>query len=141
MKTDKDFNPKSEQNKNNGSILEGITKHDNHLQRLFDMINKYNAETTQYVTFCDGVNSKIKKDFSDIKEIVYDKINFILKEYNQTSAKLQNEQISLKSEIDFLQKENEGILVKIVDLKEKIAKMEKIIGHQLENRNGKFKTK
>ena len=141
MKTDKDFNPKSEQNKNNGSILEGITKHDNHLQRLFDMINKYNAETTQYVTFCDGVNSKIKKDFSDIKEIVYDKINFILKEYNQTSAKLQNEQISLKSEIDFLQKENEGILVKIVDLKEKIAKMEKIIGYQLENRNGKFKTK
>ena len=141
MKTDKDFNPKSEQNKNNGSILEGITKHDNHLQRLFDMINKYNAETTQYVTFCDGVNSKIKKDFSDIKEIVYDKINFILKEYNPTSAKLQNEQISLKSEIDFLQKENEGILVKIVDLKEKIAKMEKIIGHQLENRNGKFKTK
>ena len=141
MKTDKDFNPKSDQNKNNGSILEGITKHDNHLQRLFDMINKYNAETTQYVTFCDGVNSKIKKDFSDIKEIVYDKINFILKEYNQTSAKLQNEQISLKSEIDFLQKENEGILVKIVDLKEKIAKMEKIIGHQLENRNGKFKTK
>ena len=141
MKTDKDFNPKSEQNKNNGSILEGITKHDNHLQRLFDMINKYNAETTQYVTFCDGVNSKIKKDFSDIKEIVYDKINFILKEYNQTSAKLQNEQISLKSEIDFLQKENEGILVKIVALKEKIAKMEKIIGHQLENRNGKFKTK
>ena len=141
MKTDKDFNPKSDQNKNNGSILEGITKHDNHLQRLFDMINKYNAETTQYVTFCDGVNSKIKKDFSDIKEIVYDKINFILKEYNQTSAKLQNEQISLKSEIDFLQKENEGILVKIIDLKEKIAKMEKIIGHQLENRNGKFKTK
>ena len=141
MKTDKDFNPKSEQNKNNGSILEGITKHDNHLQRLFDMINKYNAETTQYVTFCDGVNSKIKKDFSDIKEIVYDKINFILKEYNQTSAKLENENISLKKEIDFLQKENEGILVKIVDLKEKIAKMEKIIGHQLENRNGKFKTK
>ena len=141
MKTDKDFNPKSEQNKNNGSILEGITKHDNHLQRLFDMINKYNAETTQYVTFCDGVNSKIKKDFSDIKEIVYDKINFILKEYNQTSAKLENDSISLKKEIDFLQKENEGILVKIVDLKEKIAKMEKIIGHQLENRNGKFKTK
>ena len=141
MKTDKDFNPKSEQNKNNGSILEGITKHDNHLQRLFDMINKYNAETTQYVTFCDGVNSKIKKDFSDIKEIVYDKINFILKEYNQTSEKLENEHISLKNEIDFLQKENEGILVKIVDLKEKIAKMEKIIGHQLENRNGKFKTK
>ena len=141
MKTDKDFNPKSEQNKNNGSILEGITKHDNHLQRLFDMINKYNAETTQYVTFCDGVNSKIKKDFSDIKEIVYDKINFILKEYNQTSAKLENDSISLKKEIDFLQKENEGILVKIIDLKEKIAKMEKIIGHQLENRNGKFKTK
>ena len=141
MKTDKDFNPKSEQNKNNGSILEGITKHDNHLQRLFDMINKYNAETTQYVTFCDGVNSKIKKDFSDIKEIVYDKINFILKEYSQTSDKLQNEQIKLKNEIDFLQKENEGILVKIINLKEKIAKMEKIIGHQLEIRNGKFKTK
>ena len=141
MKTDKGFNPKSEENKNNGSILEGITKHDNHLQRLFNMINKYNAETTQYVAFCDGVNSKIKKDFSDIKEIVYDKINFILKEYNQTSAKLQNEHISLKSEIDFLQKENEEILVKIVALKEKIAKMEKTIGHQLENRNGKFKTK
>ena len=141
MKTDQDFHNKTEEKKNNGSILDGITKHDNHLQRLFDMINKYNAETTQYVTFCDGVNSKIKKDFSDIKEIVYDKINFILKEYNQTSAKLQNEQISLKSEIDFLQKENEGILVKIVALKEKIAKMEKIIGHQLENRNGKFKTK
>jgi predicted nucleic acid-binding Zn-ribbon protein len=105
------------------------------------MINKYNAETTQYVTFCDGVNSKIKKDFSDIKEIVYDKINFILKEYNQTSEKLENEHISLKNEIDFLQKENEELLVKIVALKEKIAKMEKIIGHQLENRNGKFKTK
>ena len=141
MKTDQDFHTKTEENKNNGSILDGITKHDNHLQRLFNMINQYNAETTQYVTFCDGVNSKIKKDFSDIKEIVYDKINFILKEYNQTSAKLENECISLKKEIDFLQKENEGILVKIIDLKEKIAKMEKIIGYQLENRNGKFKTK
>ena len=140
MKTDKDFNNKREENKNS-SILEGITKQDNHLQRLFNMINKYNAETTQYVTFCDGVNSTIKKDFADIKEIVYDKINFILKEYNQENAKFQNEYISLKGEIEFLQKENEGLLVKIVALKEKIAKMEKIIGHQLKDKNGKFKTK
>ena len=140
MKTDQDFTSKTDEI-NNKSILDGITKNDNSLQKLFNMINQYNSETIQYVTYCDNVNSKIKKDFAEIREIVNDKINFILKEYSQTSDKLQNEQIKLKNEIDFLQKENEEILTKIVALKEKIAKMEKIIGYQLENRNGKFKTK
>ena len=141
MKTDQDFKNKNDSN-NNDSILNNITKHDNILQRLFNMINKYNAETSQYVNYCDTLNSKIKKDFSEIREIVNDKINFILKEYSQTGDKLKNEQISLKNEIEFLQKENEGILKKIVDLKEKITKMEKIIGHELKDKNGRaFKTK
>ena len=141
MKTDQDFKNKNDSN-NNDSILNNITKHDNILQRLFNMINKYNAETSQYVNYCDTLNSKIKKDFSEIREIVNDKINFILKEYSQTGDKLKNEQISLKNEIEFLQKENEGILKKIVDLKEKITKMEKMIGHELNDKNGRaFKTK
>ena len=141
MKTDKEFNNNNE-NINNESILNNITKHDNSLQRLFNMINKFNAETSQYVNYCDNLNSKIKKDFSEIRDIVNDKINFILKEYSQTSDKLQNEQIKLKNEIDFLQKENEEILTKIVALKEKIAKMEKMIGHELKEQNEKpFKTK
>ena len=106
------------------------------------MINKYNAETIQYITYCDNVNSKIKKDFSEIREIVNDKINFILKEYSQTSSKFEKEQVSLKREIDFLQKENEELLVKIVELKKQISKMEKVIGHKLKNQNEKpFKTK
>ena len=135
MKTDKDFNDNNE-NKNNESILNNITKHDNYLQRLFNMINKYNAETSQYVNYCDNLNSKIKKDFSEIRDIVNDKINFILKEYSQTSDKMKNEHIRLKSEISFLQAENEEILKKIVTLKEKIAKMEKMIGHDLKDKNG-----
>ena len=140
MKTDQDFNKND--NINNESILNHLTKHDNTLQRLFNMINNYNSETSQYVNYCDNLNSKIKKDFAEIREIVNDKINFILKEYSQTGDKLKNEQISLKNEIDFLQKENEVILKKIVDLKQKIAKMEKIIGHELKDKNGRvFKTK
>ncbi len=138
MKTEKEFNTKSD-NINNESILNNITKQDNILQRLFNMISKYNAETNQYVTFCDGLNTSIKKDFSEIREIINDKINFILKEYTQTGDKLKNEQIKLKTEIDYLQKENEGILNKISELKEKISKMENMIGHEL---NGKqYKTK
>ena len=141
MKTDQEFNNKNE-NINNDSILNNITKHDNTLQRLFNMINNYNAETSQYVTYCDNVNSKIKKDFNEIREIVNGKINFILKEYSQTGDKLKNEQIKLKNEIQFLQKENETILTKIYELKEKITKMEKMIGHELKNKNEKpFKTK
>ena len=141
MKTDKEFNNNNE-NINNDSILNNITKHDNSLQRLFNMINKFNAETSQYVNYCDNLNSKIKKDFSEIRDIVNDKINFILKEYSQTSDKLQNEQVKLKNEIEFLQKENEDILTKIVALKEKISKMEKMIGHELKDKNEKpFKTK
>ena len=138
MKTEKEFNTKSD-NINNESILNNITKQDNILQRLFNMISKYNAETNQYVTFCDGLNTSIKKDLSEIREIINDKINFILKEYTQTGDKLKNEQIKLKTEIDYLQKENEGILNKISELKEKISKMENMIGHEL---NGKqYKTK
>ena len=138
MKTEKEFNTKSD-NINNESILNNITKQDNILQRLFNMISKYNAETNQYVTFCDGLNTSIKKDFSEIREIINDKINFILKEYTQTGDKLKNEQIKLKTEIDYLQKENEGILNKISELKEKISKMKNMIGHEL---NGKqYKTK
>ena len=141
MKTDKDFNDNNE-NKNNESILNNITKHDNYLQRLFNMINKYNTETSQYVNYCDNLNSKIKKDFSEIRDIVNDKINFILKEYSQTSDKMKNEHIKLKSEISFLQAENEEILKKIVTLKEKIAKMEKMIGNDLKDKNGDYyKTK
>ena len=140
MKTEQDFDNKNNNN-NNDSILNNITKHDNLLQRLFNMINKYNAETSQYVIYCDNLNSKIKKDFLEIREIVNDKINFILKEYNQTGDKLKNEQIKLKNEIDFLKKENEEILIKIVDLKEKIKKMEKIIGEGKKDENRKLKTK
>ena len=141
MKTDKEFNNNNE-NVNNDSILNNITKHDNSLQRLFNMINKFNAETSQYVNYCDNLNSKIKKDFSEIRDIVNDKINFILKEYSQTSDKMKNEHIKLKSEISFLQAENEEILKKIVTLKEKIAKMEKMIGNDLKDKNGDYyKTK
>ena len=141
MKTDKEFNNNNE-NVNNDSILNNITKHDNSLQRLFNMINKFNAETSQYVNYCDNLNSKIKKDFSEIRDIVNDKINFILKEYSQTSDKMKNEHIRLKSEISFLQAENEEILKKIVALKEKIAKMEKMIGNDLKDKNGDYyKTK
>ena len=137
MNTTQNF-PKKEDE----TILNNINKHDNSLQRLFNMISKFNAETSQYVIYCDNLNSYIKKDFSEIRELINDKINFILKEYSQTSIKLQNEQLSLKKEIDFLQKENEEILKKIVELKEKITKMEKIIGHNIINdQNGLFKTK
>ena len=137
MNTTQNF-PKKEDE----TILNNINKHDNSLQRLFNMISKFNAETSQYVIYCDNLNSYIKKDFSEIRELINDKINFILKEYSQTSIKLQNEQLSLKNEIDFLQKENEEILKKIVELKEKITKMEKIIGHNIINeQNGLFKTK
>ena len=135
MNTTQNF-PKKEDE----TILNNINKHDNNLQRLFNMISKFNAETSQYVIYCDNLNSYIKKDFSEIRELINDKINFILKEYSQTSVKLQNEQLSLKNEIEFLQKENEEILKKIVELKEKITKMEKIIGHNINDQNG-FKTK
>ena len=139
MKTEQEF---KNENVNNDSILNNITKHDNTLQRLFNMINNYNAETSQYVTYCDNLNSTIKKDFTEIREIVNDKINFILKEYTQTSEKLKNEQIKLKNEILFLQKENEILLTKINELKEKITKMEKMIGHELKDINERpFKTK
>ena len=141
MKTEENDKKKIDNNINE-SILDGITKQDNSLQRLFNMINKYNAETIQYITYCDNVNSKIKKDFSELREIVNDKINFILKEYSQTSSKFEKEQVSLKREIDFLQKENEDLLVKIVELKKQISKMEKVIGHKLKNQNERpFKTK
>ena len=141
MKTDQEFSNKTE-NINNESILNNITKQDNILQRLFNMISKYNQETSQYVNYCDNVNSKIKKDFTEIREIIKDKINFILKQYTQTGDKLKNEQIKLLTEIDFLQKENEGILNKITELKDKITKMENIIGHELKDKNGKqYKTK
>ena len=139
MKTEQEF---KNENVNNDSILNNITKHDNTLQRLFNMINNYNAETSQYVTYCDNLNSTIKKDYTEIREIVNDKINFILKEYTQTSEKLKNEQIKLKNEILFLQKENEILLTKINELKEKITKMEKMIGHELKDINERpFKTK
>ena len=141
MKTDQEFSNKTE-NINNESILNNITKQDNILQRLFNMISKYNQETSQYVNYCDNVNSKIKKDFTEIREIIKDKINFILKQYTQTGDKLKNEQIKLLTEIDFLQKENEVILNKIIELKDKITKMENIIGHELKDKNGKqYKTK
>ena len=141
MKTDQEFSNKTE-NMNNESILNNITKQDNILQRLFNMISKYNQETSQYVNYCDNVNSKIKKDFTEIREIINDKINFILKQYTQTGDKLKNEQIKLLTEIDFLQKENESILNKITELKDKITKMENIIGHELKDKNGKqYKTK
>ena len=140
MKTEQDFNSKSDE-ADNKSILDGITKHDNNLQKLFNLINQYNSETIQYVTYCDNVNSKIKKDFSEIREIVNDKINFILKEYSQKSTVLENEHLSLKNEISFLQKENEELLVKISDLKKQITKMEKMIGHNLKKNGNGFKTK
>ena len=140
MKTEQDFDNKND-NINNESILNNIVKDDNRLQRLFNMINKYNAETSQYIIYCDNLNSTIKKDFTKIREIINDKINFIIKEYTRTENKLKNEQIKLKNEIDFLQKENEGILSKIVDLKEKIKKMEKMIGHEIKDKNRKLNTK
>ena len=140
MKTDQDFTSKTDEI-NNKSILDGITKNDNSLQKLFNMINQYNSETIQYVTYCDNVNSKIKKDFAEIREIVNDKINFILKEYSQKSSVLENEHLSLKKDITFLQKENEELLVKISDLKIQIAKMEKMIGHDLNKNGNGFKTK
>ena len=137
MHTEENFNTNE---KKEEPILNDVTKHDNSLQRLFTMINKFNAETSQYVIYCDNLNSYIKKDFAEIREIINDKINFILKEYSQTSVKLQNEQLRLKNEIIFLEKENEETLNKIVDLKKKISKMEKIIGHNTKE-NGLFNTK
>ena len=138
MNTDQNFNNNK---KKDETILNNVTKHDSILQKLFNMINNFNAETSQYVIYCDNLNSYIKKDFAEIREIINDKINFILKEYSQTSVRLQNEQLSLKNEIVFLQKENEETLNKIVDLKKKIAKMEKMIGHNEKDKNGLFKTK
>ena len=136
MHTDQDFNKTK---KKDETILNNVSKYDTSLQKLFNMINKFNAETSQYVIYCDNLNSYIKKDFAEIRDIINDKINFILKEYTQTGDKLKNEQIKLKTEIDYLQKENEGILNKISELKEKISKMEIMIGHEL---NGKqYKTK
>ena len=101
------------------TILNNVNKQDSTLQQLFNMISKFNAETSQYVIYCDNLNSYIKKDFSEIRDIVNDKINFILKEYTQTSAQLQNEKLSLKNEIIILQKENEETLNKIIELKKK----------------------
>ena len=138
MNTDQNFNNNK---KKDETILNNVTKHDSILQKLFNMINNFNAETSQYVIYCDNLNSYIKKDFAEIREIINDKINFILKEYSQTSIRLQNEQLSLKNEIVFLQKENEETLNKIVDLKKKITKMEKMIGHNEKDKNGLFKTK
>ena len=138
MNTDQNFNNNK---KKDETILNNVTKHDSILQKLFNMINNFNAETSQYVIYCDNLNSYIKKDFAEIREIINDKINFILKEYSQTSFRLQNEQLSLKNEIVFLQKENEETLNKIVDLKKKITKMEKMIGHNEKDKNGLFKTK
>ena len=138
MHTDQEFyNTKKKEE----TILNNVTKYDSSLQKLFNMISKFNAETSQYVIYCDNLNSYIKKDFSEIRDIINDKINFILKEYNQTSARLQNEQLSLKNEIVFLQKENEETLNKIVDLKKKITKMEMMIGHNINDKEGLYKTK
>ena len=139
MNTDQNFNTNDKNKKE--TILNNVSKHDTSLQRLFNMISKFNQETSQYVIYCDNLNSYIKKDFAEIREIINDKINFILKEYSQTSSRLQNEQLSLKNEIVFLQKENEETLNKIVDLKKKITKMEKIIGNNENDKNGLFKTK
>ena len=138
MHTDQEFNKTK---KKEETILNNVTKYDSSLQKLFNMISKFNAETSQYVIYCDNLNSYIKKDFSEIRDIINDKINFILKEYNQTNARLQNEQLSLKNEIVFLQKENEETLNKIVDLKKKIAKMEMMIGHNINDKEGLYKTK
>ena len=138
MHTEENFNTNDK--KKEEPILNDVTKHDNSLQKLFNMISKFNAETSQYVIYCDNLNSYIKKDFAEIREIINDKINFILKEYSQTSVKLQNEQLRVKNEIIFLEKENEETLNKIVDLKKKISKMEKIIGHNTKE-NGLFNTK
>jgi len=138
MHTDQEFNNTK---KKEETILNNVSKYDTSLQKLFNMISKFNAETSQYVIYCDNLNSYIKKDFSEIRDIINDKINFILKEYNQTSTRLQNEQLSLKNEIIFLQKENEETLNKIVDLKKKIAKMEMIIGHNTNDKDGLYNTK
>ena len=139
MNTDQNFNTNDK--KKEETILNNVSKHDSSLQKLFNMISKFNAETSQYVIYCDNLNSYIKKDFSEIREIINDKINFILKEYSQTSARLQTEQLSLKNEIVFLMKENEETLDKILDLKKKIAKMERMIGHSEKDKDGLFKTK
>ena len=138
MHTDQEFNNTK---KKEETILNNVSKYDTSLQKLFNMINKFNAETSKYVIYCDNLNSYIKKDFSEIRDIINDKINFILKEYNQTNTRLQNEQLSLKNEIIFLQKENEETLNKIVDLKKKIAKMEMIIGHNTNDKDGLYNTK
>ena len=138
MHTDQEFNNTK---KKEETILNNVSKYDTSLQKLFNMISKFNAETSQYVIYCDNLNSYIKKDFSEIRDIINDKINFILKEYNQTNTRLQNEQLSLKNEIVFLQKENEETLNKIVDLKKKIAKMEMIIGHNTNDKDGLYNTK
>ena len=138
MHTAQEFNNTK---KKEETILNNVSKYDTSLQKLFNMISKFNAETSQYVIYCDNLNSYIKKDFSEIRDIINDKINFILKEYNQTSTRLQNEQLSLKNEIVFLQKENEETLNKIVDLKKKIAKMEMIIGHNTNDKDGLYNTK
>ena len=138
MHTEQEFNNTK---KKEETILNNVSKYDTSLQKLFNMISKFNAETSQYVIYCDNLNSYIKKDFSEIRDIINDKINFILKEYNQTSTRLQNEQLSLKNEIIFLQKENEETLNKIVDLKKKIAKMEMIIGHNTNDKDGLYNTK
>ena len=116
MHTEENFNTNDK--KKEEPILNDVTKHDNSLQKLFNMISKFNAETSQYVIYCDNLNSYIKKDFAEIREIINDKINFILKEYSQTSVKLQNEQLRLKNEIIFLEKENEETLNKIVEYQE-----------------------
>ena len=60
MHTEENFNTNE---KKEEPILNDVTKHDNSLQRLFNMINKFNAETSQYVIYCDNLNSYIKKDF------------------------------------------------------------------------------
>ena len=36
------------------------------LQKLFNMISKFNAETSQYVIYCDNLNSYIKKDLEKL---------------------------------------------------------------------------
>ena len=46
MHTEENFNTNE---KKEEPILNDVTKHDNSLQRLFNMINKFNAETSQYV--------------------------------------------------------------------------------------------
>ena len=141
MKTDENFN-KNNNSEKNESILDDITKNDNLLHKLFGVINKYNAETSQYVVYCENLNINIKKEFSEIKEMLYEKINNLMLEYSKTNSKLLNEKVILKSQIEFLKEENEEIIKKTEDLKIKIKKMEKIIGHELINGDKlPFKTK